>query len=220
VIEGRRLLIGLTGPIGCGKSTVARMLADRGALVIDADTLSRQVTETGTPAAEQSLPAIRARFGDAVFDDKGELKRAALAKQVFSDPTALAGLEAIIHPLVRGEVERLLSHAELEQQPIVVIEAIKLVEGGLAERCDEVWLVDCAPAVQRQRLRDRRQAADDIERRIATQGEGLVERLAELLAPGQRVRRLRTDTDLETVRAQVDELLADALAPTETDGGG
>src|SRR5215210_7093298 len=134
--EARRpLLIGLTGPIGCGKSTVARMLGDLGGYVIDADILARHATDPGRP----TLPRIRERFGDAVFTAAGELDRAAMASIAFDDPRALAQLEQIIHPEVRHLVEAELRGTAAADSPFVVIEAIKLVEGGLAERCDEVW---------------------------------------------------------------------------------
>jgi len=203
------LLIGLTGPIGCGKSTVARMLAELGGTVIDADQLARRATEHGAP----SLAAIRVRFGDAVFTPAGSLDRAALADAVFSDPAALRDLEAIVHPAVRRMVDEQLAEAVRERVPFVAIEAIKLVEGGLAERCNEVWLIDCLPATQRNRLRDRGVDESDIERRIAAQGEGLTERLAGQLEGRVSVRRLSTESSLEATRAAVEDALAEALEP-------
>ena len=91
--------IGLTGPIGCGKSTVAGWLADRGARVIDADAIAREVSAPGAPAHD----AILAVFGDAVRTER-TLDRAALARIVFRDPDALARLEAIVHPVVRTRI--------------------------------------------------------------------------------------------------------------------
>jgi dephospho-CoA kinase len=201
------LLIGLTGPIGCGKSTVARMLADVGAVVINADEVARQVTERGQPA----LAEIRSRFGDAILAAEGSLDRAALASIVFSDPGALADLEQIIHPRVREVVERRLAAAATEGAPLAVIEAIKLVEGGLADRCDEVWVVDCAPDVQRARLSQRRLAQADAEARVSAQGQDLASRLASALDGRVPYRRLATDGTLDETRAAVEEALADAL---------
>lgn len=201
---GRPLIIGLTGPIGCGKSTVAAWLGELGGAVIDADALARDVTAPGEPA----LRAIRDRFGDEVFETSGALDRAALGEVVFSDPAALRDLEAIVHPGVRTLVERRLEQAAREGDPFVVVEAIKLVEGGLAARCDEVWLIECGPAVQRERLLGRGMEAADVERRLAAQGPDLAARLA-----GHAARRLDTSGTREDVRERVEDALADVLAP-------
>jgi len=195
-------VIGLTGPIGCGKSTVAARLAEHGALVIDADALARLVTGPGS----ETLVMIRARFGEAVLDDRGALDRAALAAVVFDDPAALRDLEAIVHPAVRLEVEARLGSAEAQAAPFTVIEAIRLVEGGLASRCDEIWLVVCDRPTQRQRLRARGMDPDDAERRISAQGD-LAERLA-----SAATRIVRTDGPLDAVLAETDEALRAALA--------
>lgn len=205
----RPLLIGLSGPIGCGKSTVARMLADLGGLVIDADQVSRQATAPGSV----TLPEIRARFGDAVFGVDGALDRAALAALVFSDPEALGDLERIVHPHVRRLIDARLAEAALEQQPFVVIEAIKLVEGRLADHCDEVWLIECDPATQRLRLAGRGALPADMERRLAAQGADMAERLAAQLAGRTLVRRLSTEGSLEDTRELIEIALADALEP-------
>ncbi|MEX1295778.1 MAG: dephospho-CoA kinase [Candidatus Limnocylindrales bacterium] len=198
------LIIGLTGPIGCGKSTVGSWLGELGGAVIDADALAREVTAPGQPA----LRAIRERFGDEVFEASGALDRAALGAVVFSDPAALRDLEAIVHPGVRTLVEQRLERATREADPFAVIEAIKLVEGGLAERCDEVWLIECAPDVQRERLLGRGMDGADVERRLGTQGPDLAERLAE-----HATRRIDTSGTREDVRERVEDALADVLAP-------
>jgi dephospho-CoA kinase len=214
--------IGLTGPIGCGKSTIAGWLGELGATVIDADRLVRAVTGPGEP----TLGPIRARFGEAVVAADGTLARAALAALVFSDDAALRDLEAILHPAVRLRIRTALEEARAADAPIVVIEAIKLIEAGHAATCDEVWLVGCGPATQRQRLVARGMPADDAERRLATQGTDLLERLAADLEalPGwsgdagrrdgrPQMRRISTDGSLADVRERVEEALADALEP-------
>jgi dephospho-CoA kinase len=206
---GRPFLVGLSGPIGCGKSTVARMLVEIGGTVIDADALARRATAPGTDA----LPRIRQRFGDAVFRADGTLDRAALGQMVFSDPAALAELEQIVHPPVRGLVEEALAKAATDRAPFVVLEAIKLVEGGLADRCDEVWLLECDPETQRSRLRDRGMAIDDIDRRLSAQGDRLVDRLAAQLEGRAVVRRLSTEGTAAATRERVEDALANALAP-------
>jgi dephospho-CoA kinase len=204
----RALRIGLTGPIGCGKSTVAGWLALRGAVVVDADAVARAVTAPGEPAHE----AVLARFGDAVRRADGTLDRAALARLVFLDAAALRDLEAIVHPAVRPRILAALEAADQAWAPAVVIEAIKLVEGGLAALCDEVWLVTCDPAAQRARLAGRGMSAADAERRIAAQGD-----LAERLRP-HATRVLQTNGATAEIEATTAAFLAAALARWERSG--
>jgi len=164
-VPGRAVRIGLTGPIGCGKSTVAAWLGARGAAVIDADDEARAATGPGGAALE----AVIWRFGEAFRGADGGLDRAALARVVFDDPAALADLEAIVHPVVRRRILAGLASADSAGRPAVAVEAIKLIEGGLAELCDEVWLVDCRPAEQRARLAARGLGPAEAERRMAAQ---------------------------------------------------
>ena len=166
--DARPLIIGLTGPIACGKSTVARWLGERrGVVVIDADLVAREVLAAGTPETE----AVYARFGEGLRGPDGELDRSALGRIVFADPAALRDLEAIVHPAVRPRILAKLDAAAAAGAVAVAIEAIKLVEGGLAELCDEVWLVTCEPEVQLERLVERGTGADDARSRIAAQGD-------------------------------------------------
>ena len=195
------LRIGLTGPIGCGKSTVAAHLASRGAIVIDADRLAREVTEPGEPA----LTAIADRFGSEVIGADGRLDRPALGRIVFGDAAALADLEAIVHPAVRPRILAALEAAAESDAVAVVLEAIRLVDGGYLDVVDEVWVVDCSAATQRERLAGRGVAADDAERRIEAQAE-LVAR-----ARDAATRIIATDGSLETMRDAVDEALEAAL---------
>jgi len=205
--DSRPLLIGLTGPIGCGKSKVGQVLGELGGTVIDADVLARAASAPGGPALGQ----IRERFGGAVFDASGELDRAALAAVVFDDAAALADLEKIVHPHVRQMVLAELEAARRDNVPFVALEAIKLVEGGLADQCDEVWLVECSEATQRSRLAHRGATADDIERRLATQGENLAARLEGMLGGRAGIRHISTEGTLDETRAKVEDALADAL---------
>ena len=205
--DARPLLIGLTGPIGCGKSNVGRVLGELGGTVIDADVLARAASAPGGPALGQ----IRERFGGAIFDARGELDRAALAAVVFDDAAALADLEHVVHPHVRRLLEAELEAAEKEHVPFVALEAIKLVEGGLAEQCDEVWLIECSMATQRARLARRGTPADDVERRLATQGPELVARLMALMGERAGIRRVSTEGTMEETRVIVEDALADAL---------
>jgi dephospho-CoA kinase len=202
----RALRIGLTGPIGCGKSSVARWLGDRGAAVIDADDVAREVTAPGEPA----LAAIFDEFGDAVRAPDGSLDRAALGGVVFSDADRLRALEAIVHPAVRPRLLARVAAAEREGAPIVVIEAIRLVEGGLAELCDETWLVLCDEVDQRARLEGRAGGRDDANRRIAAQ-RGIVDRLRPLVT-----RVIDTSGPRDAARSSALSALDEALAVPPT----
>jgi len=195
------LRIGITGPIGCGKSTVARWLGERsGVSVIDADHEARLVLAPETPEVE----AVYRRFGQDLRRANGELDRGALGRIVFKDPEALHDLESIVHPAVRPRILAAIERAERAGTRAVVIEAIKLVEGGLAELCDEVWLVSCEPAVQRERLIRRGDAEDDAAARVDAQGD-LVERLRT-----RATRVVDTNGDPADTRRSVDALFDEA----------
>ena len=199
----RPLIIGLTGPIGCGKSTVARWLGEQpSVVVVDADRVARDVLAAGTP----ETAAVYARFGDELRRRDGELDRAALGRIVFSDPAALRDLEAIVHPAVRPRILAEVDAARAAGAVAVAIEAIKLVEGGLADLCDEVWLVTCTPDVQLERLVERGTGADDARDRIAAQGD-----LATRLRPAA-THVIDTSDAPAATRSRVVERLDAALA--------
>jgi dephospho-CoA kinase len=202
VTRQRTLVIGLTGPIGCGKSTVAGWLEELGGVVVDADRIAREVTAPGEPA----LDAVIEAFGEEFMAADGSLDRAALGRVVFSDPAALATLEAIVHPAVRPRIEEAVRAAADAGAPLVVIEAIKLVEAGHAARCDEVWLVTCDAATQRERLVGRGTNEADAATRIAAQGD-IIERLRP--AAG---RVIDTSGDRATVRARIRAIANEILA--------
>jgi dephospho-CoA kinase len=187
------LVIGITGPIGCGKSTIAGWLAEDGAVVVDADAIARDVTGLGEPVLE----AVIDRFGERFRRPDGSLDRAALGRLVFEDPQALADLEAIVHPAVRPRIEAAVTEAKDEGVPIVVVEAIKLVEGGYAAACDEVWLIICDPVTQRERLVARGVSGHDVDRRVSAQGD-----LASRLIPAAS-RAIDTSGSRDDVRAVV-----------------
>ena len=198
--------IGLTGPIACGKSTVARHLRDAGASVVDADELARDVVEPGEPGFDAVVEA----FGPDVVDADGGLDRPALAAIVFRDPDQLRRLEAIVHPAVRVRVNAAVAAAEAAAAPAVIVEAIKLVEGGYAALCDEVWLVDCSPTAQRERLGRRGLSAADARARLATQA-GLADRLRP-----SATRVIDTSGDISETRRAVLAAYAEALATART----
>jgi dephospho-CoA kinase len=196
------VIIGITGPIGCGKSTIARWLGERpGVVVVDADHEARLVLAPGTPEVE----AVYARFGGSLRRSNGELDRSALGRIVFDDPAALDALESIVHPAVRPRILAAIDGAGKGAADAVIIEAIKLVEGGLAELCDEVWLVTCDPAAQLERLVGRGSDTTDASARISAQGD-LVERLRP-----RATRVIDTDGPPESTRATTHALLTQAL---------
>ncbi len=161
--RARPYLIGLTGNIGTGKSTVAAMLAQLGAEVIDADRVAHAVMQAGRAVHRRIVEA----FGPEILAPDGEVDRRRLGARVFSDPQALARLEAIVHPAVRREIER---RVRASTAPVVVIEAIKLIEAGLADRCSSVWVVTSRPEQQVERIAARgRLTLAEIEQRMQAQ---------------------------------------------------
>lgn len=155
--------IGLTGGIGSGKSTVARLLAQRGAVVIDADHIAREIVEPGQPA----LAEIAERFGAEVISPDGSLDRGALAAIVFADSVALADLNAITHPRIAQRTAELIEAAP--DDAVVVYDMPLLVENGLTEGWDHVIVVDADRDVRIQRLIERGLDTADIEARMSRQ---------------------------------------------------
>ncbi len=167
-------LIALTGGIASGKSTVARRLAEHGAVHIDADGLAREVVEPGTPG----LAAIRERFGDGVLTAEGALDRAALGSLVFGDPEALADLNAIVHPAVRELFARRIREAgEADPHAVVVYDVPLLVEAGSDLSWDLVIVTEAPAATRVRRMVELRgMTRDDAERRIANQASDAARR--------------------------------------------
>jgi dephospho-CoA kinase len=183
-------LIGLTGNIACGKSTVLALLRERGAQVIDADHVTRELQQPGQPVYAQ----IVAEFGAGILaSPDGPLDRAKLGALVFSDPAALRRLEQIVHPAVHQRIEAWLAdivrrgeraRGREDEQALVasspdrsvapsqvaVIDAIKLLESGWKSMCDAIWVVTCTPEQQLNRLMTTRgMREDEARRRIAAQ---------------------------------------------------
>jgi len=157
------LRIGLTGGIGSGKSTVARLLAEHGATVVDADVLAREVVEPGTPG----LAAIAEAFGDGVLTAEGALDRPRLAAVAFGDADARARLDGIVHPLVRSRAVELTS--ALPEDAVVVQDIPLLVETGQAGSFDLVLVVEADLETRVARLVARGLAEHDARARIAAQ---------------------------------------------------
>jgi dephospho-CoA kinase len=195
------LLVGLTGGIGSGKSTVARMLEKRGAVVFDADVLAREAVQPGTPGHA----AVIERFGANVLAPGGELDREALASIVFADPAARRDLEAIVHP----EVRRLFADGAEEYEGsdrIVVLSAPLLVETGMHTAFEVLILVSARAQTQVERLmRDRGMSEAAVEARIAAQAplEAKSE-VADFI--------LDNEGSIDELERQVDRLWADLQA--------
>jgi dephospho-CoA kinase len=143
------IILGLTGGIGSGKSTVAELLADRGAHVIDADRVAHDVYAPGTPGFD----ALVERFGEEIVGDDGAIDRARLGAIVFRDPAALADLNGIVHPLVRSEVaSRIAEIVEDDPDSVIVIEAALMTETGWSGGAGRLWTVITDPDVVVARL--------------------------------------------------------------------
>lgn len=196
-------LIGLTGNIACGKSTVLDLLRDRGVQVLDADRVTHELQAPGQPVYH----AIVAEFGPGILSaPAGPIDRRALGAIVFADAAALRRLEQIVHPAVR---ERIMAWLEgvgdassgidsSQPPPVAVIDAIKLLEGGWKQICDAIWVVTCAPEQQLERLIATRGMRDDEARaRIAAQPPQ-----AEKIAQADVV--IDNSGSLENTRRQVD----------------
>ena len=185
-----KYLIGLTGNIAVGKSLVRQFLVDLGAAAIDADQVAHQVILPDGPAFDD----VVAEFGEGIIDSDGEINRATLGNIVFADQAKLRKLEAITHPAIRARIDQLIRDAERQ---VVVIEAIKLLEGNLRQVVDAVWVVNAAPETQMQRLMSERGYSENLARqRIASQNKQEDKlRQADVI--------IENDGDMEETRKQV-----------------
>ena len=156
-------VIGLTGNIGSGKSLVRKMLEHLGALGVDADWVTRQASQIDGPAYD----SIVARFGKGILDKNGEINRKQLGLQVFSGRKALEDLEEILHPLASLATRRIITQSPL---PVVVVEAIKVLESDLAGQCQSIWVVEADERSVYERLeRTRGMSPTDARARLAQQ---------------------------------------------------
>ena len=154
----------LTGGIGSGKSSVARLFAARGVEVIDADALAHELTAPGGAA----MAAIRAAFGAGVIDERGALDRERVRRQVFGDPAARQRLEAILHPMIRAESER--RRAAATSAYVILMIPLLVESGDPRRRCDRVLVVDCPEEEQVRRVMMRSNLArPEVEAIMATQ---------------------------------------------------
>ena len=209
------LRVGLTGGIGSGKSAVTDLLRARGAVVVDADVLAREVVAPGTPGLARVVEA----FGEDVLAADGSLDRPALGAVVFRDPEARKRLNAITHPLIGERTSELMEQAERDGVAVLVHDVPLLVENGLAPYYDAVVVVAAEPATQLDRLvRLREMSQEDARARLDAQLP-----LADKLAAATHV--VRNDGTREELEAQVDRLwtelsgLADPAARAADPGG-
>jgi dephospho-CoA kinase len=187
------LVIGLTGGIGSGKSTVSALLAEKGAVVVDADAIVREVQQPGTPVFE----AMVERFGAGIVAGDGSLDRAAVADMVFGDPGALADLNAMVHPAVGAEIARRME-ALAATDDVVVLDVPLLVESKNAYPVAGLLVVDVDPEVAVGRLVEHRAMREaDVRARMARQATR-----DERLARADRV--IDNSGTLDDLRAQVD----------------
>lgn len=157
------VVIGVTGNIACGKSTVARMLGQLGAEVIDADSVVHQLMK---PDGEVWRRIVE-EFGRGILKPNGEIDRAALGAVVFGNPAALAKLERIVHPAVIETVDAMIASSAAD---VVVVEAVKLVESGMHRNYDSLWVVVCDREQQLARLMEERKLTrEEAEARLAAQ---------------------------------------------------
>jgi dephospho-CoA kinase len=198
--------IAVTGGVGAGKSEVSRLLAERGATVVDADALAREVVAPGTPG----LSAVVREFGPGVLTGDGALDRAGLARLVFADEGARRRLEAIVHPLVKARAAELL--ARVPTSALAVYDVPLLVEKDLGHGFDAVVVVDVSPETQVERLvRDRGMTSADARARLAAQAS----RAQRLAVADIVLDNSGTRVDLA---ARVEELW-ERLMPSEADPG-
>jgi dephospho-CoA kinase len=195
------LRVGLTGGIGCGKSTVSAMMRELGCRIIDADKLARDLAEPGQPALQE----IVAAFGSAVLAPDGSMDRSKVAHLVFHDASKLATLNQILHPRVMAEEERMLAEiSQTDPKAVAVVEAALLIEAGFHKSLDRLVVVWCTPEQQIERLTSpggRGMTLEDAMQRIAAQ------------MPMSEKRRLATDEidnsgSLAATKRQVAELVA------------
>jgi dephospho-CoA kinase len=198
----RPFLLGLTGGIGSGKSTVSALFARCGAAVIDADAISRATTAAGGSA----LPAVAAAFGPALIAADGALDRAAMRALAFQDAGRRARLEAIIHPLVARETDRQARAATAQGCPLIVFDVPLLIESGARwrARVDRVLVIDCERATQIERVQARsRLPREEAERIIQAQATR-----AQRLAAADIVLANGAGVTLEALQRQARELAA------------
>lgn len=190
-------VIGLTGGIATGKSSVARVLRHRGIPVVDADDAARAVVAPGTPG----LAAIVQAFGEGVLTSAGELDRGAMRARIIQDPRARRTLESITHPAIFAHMHRALADIAGQGHRVAVVEAALMVETGSYRLYDALWVVSCHPDTQLERLTSRDDMTEEAARGLIAAQLPLAEKesVADVV--------LRNDGDLKELEAKVDTLI-------------
>jgi dephospho-CoA kinase len=195
-------VIGLTGGIGSGKSTVSDMLRAKGAAIVYADQIGHEVYRPGAPAWQEVVDA----FGRQMLDDDGQIDRRRLGQVVFSDPEARRRLDAITHPAMEQMMAERLEELRRQGTRVAVLEAAILIEAGWAHLADEIWLTVVSPALAAQRSMERSGLSQE-------QAEA---RMAAQLSNEERLKRAQvvidTNCSLTEVAQRIDELWDDLMA--------
>ena len=196
-------VIGLTGGIGTGKSTLAAALADLGASLIDADAEGHAAYRSGSPGWRR----VADLFGEGVIGSDGEIDRKALGAVVFHDAAAMRRLNEAIHPLIRERVERRLAALRAEDARIAVLNAALLFQAGWDDLADEVWTVTAPPGAAAERLAARSGlATDEAQARVETQGpQSLFRERTDVI--------IENDGSTEDLRRQAQRLWAERIEP-------
>ena len=189
-------IYGLTGGVGMGKTTAAKILEKRGVSVVDSDELARQVVEPGQPALDEIID----QFGDGFIDSAGRLDRTKMAQQVFGNDTVREQLEAIIHPRVRMQWQRNISEWREQQICAGVVIIPLLFEVEAQDQFDVVLCVACSASTQRERLRQRKWGEEQISARIASQMD-----VVEKMDLADHV--LWNEGNLDVLREQINSIL-------------
>ena len=196
--RGTMKVIGLTGGIATGKSTVSKYLAEKGIPIIDADIVSRQVTEKGSPA----LDMLAEKFGSGIINEDGTLDRKGLGDIVFSDPEKRTELNNILHKSIMDSIdEQVSAFRKSGEHPIAVVDAALLIESGFDRKMDKVWVVVADMDVRIKRIMTR----DDVTAEFAEK------KIASQLSDEERIRKadevINNSGTVEELKEQVDRLL-------------
>lgn len=197
VIYSMKKVIGLTGGIACGKSTISEILRDLGAEIIDADLIARKIVQRGKPV----LKEIVKTFGDEILLENGELDRKKLGNIVFNDEESLKKLNQITHPIIKDQIKKEIDrHKKDSNSNIIVVDAALLIEMNMTSFVDEVWLVVVPVHIQRKRLEERENINEkEANKRIEAQAS-----LEEKLVFADRV--IDNSGDEEDLKKQVKKL--------------
>ncbi|EPR13051.1 dephospho-CoA kinase [Ruminiclostridium papyrosolvens] len=197
----KSIILGVTGGIGSGKSTVSSILKELGAVVIDADVISREVVEPGKMALEE----LTQEFGKDILDDWGQLKRKELAARVFSDEYKLRILNSIVHKYVAQKIKENVEEQLLKQTKVIVIDAPIPIKNGFLDLCDEVWTVFALMEIRVKRIMKRNgmtyeEAVSRIQSQISDE---------EYLSIANKV--INNNDDVTTLRQEVESQFARLL---------